>query len=418
MKQSIRPFENVFSVISLVLFSQGFYPIILGVGIGGDEGDVDSVLLKVAFLSIYFIAFTLLTFRWQRTLHFLGTNLWLLFLLGLAIVSVSWSSIPDIALRKVISLIGTTLFAIYLASSFNFKQQLNIYGWTFGISVFFSFLFALALPEYGVMNTEAISGAWRGIYPHKSGLGESMVVSFMTFYFLSILSQKYQLFFRICSLLSVVLIYCGESATALISVVYIFLTAQGLKHLSFKSKKSVLLILLFLILTSLIIFLILVNFNTFLSVNDKDITLSGRTPLWGSLWEFIQQKPWLGYGYGTFFSGLSREANLLWKVHTWTPVHAHNGYIQLWLSLGLVGLSVFIFGYIGCLFNSLFKYLVIKDTKMLWGFLFLLYTIFLNLTEVSFFGAQSIIWIVSLVAIYSMKTTTSKTRSEVVTSTS
>ena len=230
-------------------------------------------------------------------------------------------------------------------------------------------------------------------------------------------NKKYQLFFQIGSLLSVILIFFGESATALISAVFIFLTAQGLKPLSLKSKKNVLFILLFLILTALLIFLIMINFNAFLTANDKDITLSGRTILWDSLWHFIQQKPWLGYGYGAFFSGLSREANLLWQEHDWSPVHAHNGYIQLWLQFGLVGLSAFTIGYMGCLFNSLFQYLVFKEPKMLWGFLFLLYTVFLNLTEVSFFGSNSIIWILSLVSIYSMKITTRKTSTTVVKST-
>ncbi len=402
MKQSIAPFEKVFSVVSLLLFSQGFFTVILGGGVGGEEGDVDSVFLRLGFLGIYAISFALLAFRWQRTLSFLKTNFWLLFLIGLAIVSVSWSSIPDIALRKVISLIGTTFFALYLASRNSFEQQLKIYSWTFGIAIIFSFLFALALPEYGISSLDAVSGAWRGIYPHKNGLGESMFVSFLTFYFLSISSKKNRLLYRIFGLLSVVLIVFAESATSLVSVIFIFAIAQGLNYLSLKSKKSVFLVLLFIIFSAFLLFIITINFNTFLAANNKDITLTGRTPLWADLWGFIQQKPWLGYGYGTFFSGVHRETDLLWKVHTWNPVHAHNGYIQLWLHLGFVGLSVFILGYMGCLFNSLLKYLVSKDIKMLWTFLFLIYTVTHDLTEISFLTAQGFIWIISLIAIYSM----------------
>lgn len=417
MKQPIRPFENIFSVISLLLFSQGFYPIILGSN-SSEEGDIDSILLRIIFVFIYFITIGLLAFRLQRTLVFLKSNLWLLFLIGLAVASVSWSSIPDVASRKVVALLGTTFFGVYLGSRYSFEEQLKIYGWTFGISVFFSFIFAIALPEYGIMNTDAIVGAWRGIYPHKNGLGESMFASFLTFYFLSLIYKKRQLLFQICCLLSIVLIYFGESGTAFISVVFIFCTAQGLKRTSLQSKQGVFLILLFLILTLLILFLILINFTTFLEVNDKDITLSGRTVLWSSLWHFIQQRPILGYGYGSFFSSLSRETNLLWQAHDWSPVHSHNGYIQLWISLGIVGLSVFAFGYVNCLLNSLFRYLTSKNLKMLWIFLFLMYTVFLNFTEVSFFSSNSIIWIISLASIYSMKITTKKKQAPVITSTS
>ena len=406
MKQSIAPFEKVFSVVSLLLFSQGFFTIILGVsGVGGEEGDVDSIFLRLGFLGIYAISLALLIFRWQRSLSFLKTNLWLLFLIGVAIVSVSWSSIPDVALRKVISIIGTTLFALYLASRYSFEQQLKIYSWTFGIAILCSFIFALVLPEYGVSSLDAVSGAWRGIYPHKNGLGESMFISFLTFYFLSISSKKNQLLYRIFALLSVILIIFAESATSLVSVVYIFAIAQGLNYLSLKSKKSVLLVLLFIILSACLLFILTVNFSALLEVNNKDITLTGRTPLWADLWEFIQQKPWLGYGYGTFFSGEHRETDLLWKVHTWNPVHAHNGYIQLWLNLGFVGLAVFILGYMRCLFNSLLKYLVFKDIRMLWTFLFLVYSITHDLMEISFVTPQGIVWIIALIAIYSMKST-------------
>ena len=121
------------------------------------------------------------------------------------------------------------------------------------------------------------------------------------------------------------------------------------------------------------LFLLLVNFNTFLNLSDRDITLSGRTLLWDTLWQFIQEKPWLGYGYGSFFSGESREANIVWQLYDWTPNHAHNGYIHLWLNLGIIGLFVFILGYFSCLFKSLFKYLAFRDLRMLWVFLFLIY---------------------------------------------
>ena len=400
MKLSIRPWENAFAVASLLLFSQGFYSLILGPSIGGDEGDIDSALLRFAFLLIYLITFALLCFRWQRTVAFLKTNLWLLFLIGLVIFSVSWSSLPELSLRKAIALIGTSAFALYLASRYSFEEQLKIYGWSFGIGLFCSFLFALVIPTYGIMP----SGNWRGIYPHKNGLGEAMFMSFLTFYFLSISAKQYRTLCKICCLLSVLIILLSQSATSLISVMFIFTTAQGLKLISFKSKKSIFALLILLILIAVSLFLIMINFNTILNVYDRDITLTGRTPLWADLWDFIQQKPWLGYGFGTFFSSGHRETDIIWKVHTWIPPHAHNGFIQIWLDIGVIGLAVFSVSYIGCIFNALFKYLLSKELKMLWIFLLLLYTIFFNLTEVSFLS-QSTLWILSLAAIYSMKTT-------------
>ena len=398
MKRSIRPFENVFSVVSLILFSQGFYTIILGNAMGGDEGDLDSALLRFSFIFIYLITSALLFYRLPRTLTFLKTNLWLIFLIGLAAASIFWSGDTSLAFRKVVSLVGTSLFSLYLGSRYSFEEQLKIYGWTFGIGIFVSLLFVFVLPSHGIMS----SGAWRGIYPHKNGLGESMTIGFLTFYFLSLLSKQYRLFFQICCLLSVFLILFGKSATSLISVIFIFTTARILKNLSLKSRKSVFVLLLCIITCFILLFLLAININTFLGVYDRDITLTGRTPLWATLWEFIQEKPWLGYGYGIFFSGSHRETNMVWSIHDWIPPHAHNGFIHIWLDVGIVGLVVFCFGYFKSTFDSLFKYLISKDTKTLWIFLLLLYSIFFNLTEVSFLS-QGMLWILSIAAIYSMQ---------------
>jgi exopolysaccharide production protein ExoQ len=400
MKISIRPWEQAFVIASLLLFSQGFYSLVLGTSIGGDEGDTESAVLRFSFILIYLITFALLGFRLPRTIAYLKTNLWLLFLIGLTIFSVSWSSLPMGTLKEAVSLVGSSGFALYFASRYNFEEQLKILGWSFGIALFSSFIFALVIPAYGIMP----SGAWRGIYPHKNGLGESMFISFLTFYFLSISAKKYRTFCKICCLLSVVIILLAQSGTSLISVIFIFTTAQALKLVSFKSKQSVLAILLMLIFIALSLFFLMINFHTFLNAFDKDITLTGRTPLWSDLWGFIQQKPWLGYGFGTFFSSGHRETATIWTMHDWVPPHAHNGFIQIWLDIGVVGLAVFSISYFGCIFNALFKYLSSQDLKMFWIFLILLYTVFFNLTEVSFLS-QSELWILSITAIYSMKTT-------------
>ncbi|MEL6927079.1 MAG: O-antigen ligase family protein [Cyanobacteria bacterium J06600_6] len=405
MKFSIRPFEHAFSVVSLLLFSQGFYAIILGGSIGGDEGDIDSAFLRIAFLLIYAISFALLAFRSQRTLYFLKSNVWITLLVLMAVMSISWSTLPDVTFRKAISLIGTTFFAVYLASRYTFKEQLKIYGWSFGIAVVCSLLFGIALPQYGISTFEAVGESWRGIYPHKNGLGQNMFISFLTFYFLSVISsdKKQKLLFQAFYGLSIILTILAQSGTSLMGIIFIFTTAQVLNSLSLTSKKGVLTILLAVIAASLILFVFFVNFEALLNANDKDITLTGRTPLWATLWEFMRARPWLGFGYGSFFDGLSREGNLVWKVHTWVPIHAHNGYIHLWLQLGVIGLGTLIFGYVKCLFTSLSRYLTSKNLRMLWVFLFLLYTVTLNITEVSFLSSQGIVWIISLVAIYSMK---------------
>jgi exopolysaccharide production protein ExoQ len=59
-------------------------------------------------------------------------------------------------------------------------------------------------------------------------------------------------------------------------------------------------------------------------------TLSGRLPLWEDTWEMIQARPIIGYGFLSFRD----YGPQLFNVRV---VHAHNEWLHIWFSLGLVG---------------------------------------------------------------------------------
>jgi exopolysaccharide production protein ExoQ len=359
-------------------------------------------VLRMAAFTIYLITSGLLAYRWQETCRAIAKNKWLLCLLLLAVFSISWSSVPGIALKKVISLIGTTFFGIYLGAHYDFDRQLKFMGWVFGISIGLSFIAALGFPEYGVMHTTSIVGAWKGIYLHKSTLGENMFISFLMFYFSSELQPKYRLLGRIACALSVVLLILSKSGTSIIALIFIFLLLNLLKHISLRSKLAIAGLFLSLMVLVIAQLVLIFNLNDFLDASSKDITISGRTPLWESMWEFIQLKIWFGYGYGSFFSAAHLETQMLWKEHSWGPVHAHNGYVQLLAGLGIVGFGVFVGGYLYNLGRSLVSYLMFKNPRKLYIFSFLLYTVIFNLTEVSFLSPNHLNWVISVAYIYSL----------------
>ena len=61
----------------------------------------------------------------------------------------------------------------------------------------------------------------------------------------------------------------------------------------------------------------------------RDETLTGRSFLWDYLVPYARQKPFLGHGFGGFWTDKMREA---------TSSHAHNGYLDTILNTGFVGL--------------------------------------------------------------------------------
>ena len=75
--------------------------------------------------------------------------------------------------------------------------------------------------------------------------------------------------------------------------------------------------------------------------NAADVgTLTGRTELWSELLTYVGARPILGYGFEGFW-GPMHTANVSLSLG-WVVPHAHNGYIEMLLDLGVVGLLLFV----------------------------------------------------------------------------
>jgi O-antigen ligase len=70
----------------------------------------------------------------------------------------------------------------------------------------------------------------------------------------------------------------------------------------------------------------------------RDPTFSGRTAIWHILPSFVRN-PWLGAGYESFLSG-PRLVQLKAIIDK-TFQEAHNGYLEVWLNLGWIGVLLF-----------------------------------------------------------------------------
>lgn len=70
----------------------------------------------------------------------------------------------------------------------------------------------------------------------------------------------------------------------------------------------------------------------------RDVTLTGRTEMWN---EFLAlgSDPLVGTGFESFFLG--PRAEYLWAKYWWHPNEAHNGYLEIYLTLGWVGVGLF-----------------------------------------------------------------------------
>jgi O-antigen ligase len=79
--------------------------------------------------------------------------------------------------------------------------------------------------------------------------------------------------------------------------------------------------------------------SMFVTSQGRDMTLSSRTFLWKDLLAF-RTNPVIGVGYGSFWLG--DRMTRLWELHPFMPNESHNGYLNIYLELGCIGLFLLV----------------------------------------------------------------------------
>ena len=394
--------EKWFTFLALQLFAGALIPLIQekrGVAADSAQGDVVTQLfLYIVFL----VTILLLVARWKAFVRTAMRDKLLWLLVGIALFSVLWSITPDITLRRSFALLGTTLFGVYFATRYDLSEQLQLLAWTLGTGVVLSLLLTPVLPSYGIMSGE-YAGAWRGIYSHKNILGRLMVLSALVFLLLSNGSRRQIWLARVAIGLSMILILLSNSKSALIILLTLLILVPFYRALQRHYTVGMFLLIVVVSVGGGMASLFVSNMETILGALGRDATLTGRTELWAAVLDRIGQRPWLGYGYKAFWLSQDREAaSYVWNVTQWRPAHSHNGFLELGLDLGLVGLFVFVVGFLRAYFGGLVWIFSAKPGVGLWPLLYMTFILLANLTESMILRQNSIFWVLYVAAIYSM----------------
>jgi O-antigen ligase len=264
-------------------------------------------------------------------------------------------------------------------------------GWTFGITVILSFLFAILLPKYGLMSG-IHSGAWRGVFLHKNALGLMMTNSITVFSILMFRVRRYRWLPVVGVLLSLLLLILSRSTSALVETLFILVALSTVPVIRWKLPDKLLAIASLAFAAETLVILLLTNGEAFANFLGKDLTLSGRTILWEAVWEMIQKQPWLGYGFQGFWQA-GGPSDYIWRATGWKMNHPHNGFLALWLDLGILGLTLFLVSFLGSFYRSLNLLQLSRDAENLLPFAHLVFMIIFNLTESALINSNSIWWI-------------------------
>lgn len=339
----MRIFERLF-VIALLLCSMQVVTGLTDPSLGENTPEVVSTELHWSSLSIegavYACGAFLILRRWRRVLS-AARMVWpLIALSALALLSTLWSPEPGLTLRRSIMLLVSTLLAIYLGERYTTEKLARLLAQTLCLMMTAIIVFYFVAPVY-VVDYSSHIGAWKGLSSHKNIFGEFMAEAVAL---LLLVRFRHFLWLRYVFLVTaVVLLWLSGSATSLFCGTLVTAAMVLWRRARGRPNQRLLVYAVAALMVFSGIYFLTGHTGLLLQVLNRDPSLTGRTQIWAMALPAMMKFPILGYGYDGFWIGPKGEALNIMLGSGWLVPHAHNGFLDLGLSLGIIGLCVFLY---------------------------------------------------------------------------
>lgn len=390
----LEPFMALFALFMMVVGPQTFVLFLSDRQIDAPLNDptVQGIWLVfyLAMLPIALRSFGTVAWMWQR-------NLALLLVVSLTTLSFLWSADSIESLKYSGYLLGTSLLAGAFALRYSperFNQRL---AQTLLLVAVLCLVAALFFPHFGVMSG-VHEGRWRGIFLHKNIMGRFMALGlFSNLLAAWLVSGRERWLYVGGALFCAGLMLMAQSASALVVTALVGATLLALRiwmpgdgsgirrHVGF----------LLAVLLALFLAVLLPYFTDMIFVlTGREADLTGRTLIWQGVWNAIMDRPWAGYGSNVFWTPENGTAySYIGAYLNWDAPHAHNGLLELALMVGLPGVVLFLMAFlltaarVGGLRQNL-----PQERPLQFFILILLFTFFVNITEVTVMQANNGLW--------------------------
>ena len=286
----------------------------------------------------------------------------------------------------------------------------SLLGLAAGALLALSYCGVIFAPQYAIHQpTDLIepnlAGNWRGVFAHKN---DASAIFSMTA-FLGVFVARSGRMAAGCALCAFSLLFVflsdGKSSTILCCAAFfisLMATRRGPPLLSAAIVIAPLLALNALGLGS-------VAFPQFASIVaglPLDATFTGRTEIWRFAMEHVSSRMFLGHGFSAFWNSESVRSAAA-DAGSWAgqAAHAHNGYLDAALSMGLPGLALTLWAFVIQPFMDIRRATrlgadpaLVLTLAQIW-----LFGIYLSSLESFFFDRSNPIWITFLFAVFGLR---------------
>ncbi len=303
-----------------------------------------------------------------------------------ASLSFFWANVTIASLKNVLVLLEITIFAIYFGKQYSWKELYRFWRWVNIIIVILGIFYAIK---------ENQSPDWYGVLGHKNQFSFMMsqtAVLWLMYAFYYPQHRRMSLGFAVISFIALIKGNSGASKVLTVALLSLWGYFGFVKRL--KVQWAFVSVILFMIVSICLTIVVTENIK-FIVVDtlNKDMTLTGRMDFWPIIVHKINQHPIFGYGLSGFWQawrGADNPGNDIIVAKTqFRPSHAHNGFLDLGLELGWLGVALFACSF----FNNVAKAVVYLSRTRLpesgLPLLLLTYNLMTNITETGLVGITS-----------------------------
>jgi len=367
---------------------------LIGPVLAPDQGETP--LLRLFWLPVYAIVAGLVLLRFKTIARAWPAVLAWACIVSLAFASKYWSIDPSMTGRRVIAMVISGSFAMYLGTTFHGHCLPRLLTHCAFIMGLLSILMVFAVPSIGV-HQDVNAGMWRGIWYEKNQMGMVMAAGGTAAAAWAASEDRRWKTPLLTILLCFLLVLAARSKTSLLCI----MLGVGMVGALWTLKRggpalAVAAVWMGVVGGAAGWWLWTYESAEILAALGKDPSLTGRTGIWDALFVKIAERPWTGYGYNAFW-GLDSEPALWVRYQTgWVVPSAHNGWIDLLVQLGWPGAVL-----VGTIMTSSYVLTLLRlPTAGLregfWGIAYLSVYVLLTFSESVLLSAQSLPWTLCL----------------------
>lgn len=328
-----------------------------GIDSSADPDLAGSPIDRALLTGLMVLGLFVLGSRWEKTRVLIRQNKWIVALFVYMGLSICWSNFPAISARRYVRSFGTLIMVLMILTETDALTAIRtLLRRLYLLHIPLSIAAIKYFRNIGVAYTwDGVEEMWVGLCVHKNNLGQVAMCSGIVSAWQVLARWPKKLTADLLLLGATVWLLRGSpnshSSTAIGGFAFGVCLLVALQCVKGRVKRLRRFALAGVLAATVLIPVTIGVFGAFdttpvdfaLHSAGRDMTLTGRTGLWQDLLDNAQKNPLSGVGFGAFWVGhIGYEMYPLanWSSVTpgWRPNQGHDGYLDVYVDLGAIGL--------------------------------------------------------------------------------